>query len=395
MFRELVKGVANSQGSRLTVDQAADLLVKLHSSELMALLELAWNFRVNDAGKQSGHPDRRSDIAGLDDAVLMKMLDPTEDPNSDPPAKPFIDWLLTQQTPTPKLRWPHLIYAYMIENTRIYEVFRRVLHELLHGEKLGSANSDTQKWLRNTDELFYGDGSPFAITNLSSHIRSDLAASRRNAYQRMFGMDLNHGTNEGQPYSYVKANAANSEFVKTFEELLHEVWVGIIHPKSVTVAKPTDDPKIASLATKLHDMLMGRRQYGNLSREEFAFVSMMSWFHLTVDSNLPISRDLKVETSGPEQRLFKIAQQVGLPAHALSRSLFDIADPISRILVQIETGRYNSDKVSTVPELYTEGSKYPDGFDAEPGPERDMRTIINHWSIITGRDMKAKKVALN
>ena len=29
-----------------------------------------------------------------------------------------------------------LIYAYMIENTRIYEIFRRVVHELLHGEKL-------------------------------------------------------------------------------------------------------------------------------------------------------------------------------------------------------------------------------------------------------------------
>jgi hypothetical protein len=283
----------------------------------------------------------------------------------------------------------------MIENTRIYEIFRRVLHELLHGEKLGAANSDTQMWLRNTEELFYGDGSPFAITNISSHIRSDLGASRRNAYQRMFGMDLNHGADEGQPYSFVKANAANSEFVKTFEELLREVWIGMTHTKATAAARPTDDPKIASLATKLHDMLMGRRQYGNLSREEFAFVSMMSWFHLTVEGDLPISKDLKAEASGPEQRLFKIAHRVGLPAHALSRSLFDIADPLSRILIQIETGRYNSNNVSIVPELYTEGSRYPAGFEPEPGPERDLRTIINHWSIITGRDMKAKKVALN
>jgi hypothetical protein len=33
--------------------------------------------------------------------------------------------------------WDHLIYAYMIENTRIYGIFRCVLREFLHGEKLG------------------------------------------------------------------------------------------------------------------------------------------------------------------------------------------------------------------------------------------------------------------
>lgn len=379
MFRQLARAVANGAG----------ILVKLHPLELSTLLELAWNSRFNDAEKQPGHPDRRSDIAGLNDVQIRAVL---EAPNT--PAKPFNDWL-RDSNQSGKLRWPHLIYAYMIENTRIHQIFQRVLHELLHAEKLGSASSETLMWLRNTDELLYGDGSPFAITNLSSHIRSDLAASRRNAYQRMFGMDLNHGNDEGQPYSYIKANASNSEFVKTFEELLREVWIGMTHTKATAAARPTDDPKIASLATKLHDMLMGRRQYGNLSREEFAFVSTMSWFHLSVENDLPISRDLKAEASGPEQRLFKIAQRVGLPAHALSRSLFDIAEPISRILVQIETGRYISDNVSNVPELYTEGSKYPAGFDPEPGPERDMRTIINHWSIITGRDMKAKKVALN
>jgi hypothetical protein len=259
-----------------------------------------------------------------------------------------------------------------------------VLHELLHGEKLGAANSDTQMWLRNTEELFYGDGSPFAITNISSHIRSDLGASRRNAYQRMFGMDLNHGADEGQPYSFVKANAANSEFVKTFEELLREVWIGITYRKAATSARPIDDAKIASLVTRLRDMLRARRQHGNLSREEFAFVSMMSWFHLSVENSLPIIEDLKVETSSPEQRLFKIAQRVGLPAHALSKSLFDIADPISSILIEIESDRFSS--AGTAPELYDK--------DVANSVADTMGTIITHWSIITGRDMKATRVTL-
>ena len=97
----------------------------------------------------------------------------------------------------PGARWDHLIYAYMIENTRIYEIFRRVVHEFLHGEKLGAPGaSETQLWLRTTEELFYRDPPPFSITTVSSHIRPDLRSSRRNAYQRMFGMDLNHGTDE-------------------------------------------------------------------------------------------------------------------------------------------------------------------------------------------------------
>ena len=158
----------------------------------------------------------------------------------------------------------------------------------------------------------------------------------------MFGMDLNHGTDDNKPYPYVKAEAANTEFVSTFEEFLREVWIGIENRNNETGANPKDDAKIADLAKKLHDMLRTRRETGNLSREEFDFVSMLSWFHLTVDSDdLPIVEDLRAQATTPDERLFKIAQRVGLPAHGLSRSYFEIADSISRILIEIETGLFN------------------------------------------------------
>ena len=153
-------------------------------------------------------------------------------------------------------------------------------------------------------------------------------------------MDLNHGREDSQPYPYVKAEVANNEFVATFEEFLREVWVGIVHVPSTSAPNPTDDAKIANLAKKLHDMLITRRQGGNLSREEFVFVAMMSWFHLTLDSNLhQIIADLRAEGASPEQRLFKIAQRVGMPAHGLSQHFFDIADAVSTLLIGIETGR--------------------------------------------------------
>ena len=65
-----------------------------------------------------------------------------------------------------------------------------------------------------------------------------------------------------------------------------------------------------------------------------AFVSMMAWFHLTLEFDSPIVKSLRAEANGPKNRLFKIAERVGLPAHGLSKNFFDIADPISRLLIQ-------------------------------------------------------------
>src|SRR5690606_2743496 len=109
----------------------------------------------------------------------------------------------------------------------------------------------------------------------------------RNAYYRMFGMDLIHGKDNGQVYPYDKAKASNTEFVATFEEFLREVWVAIANLNNQTGENPTDEAAIFNLAVRLHDQLRARRQGGNLAREEFDAVSMMSWLHLTVSFNSP------------------------------------------------------------------------------------------------------------
>lgn len=364
MFRQLA--FTNLPPNLQTQDRenAANALMSRHPFELAAQLEDAWNKRSltsprADLDSLLGSPHNRSNVAGFPNAALF-------------PAP---------RTADTAVRWDHLIYAYMIENTRIFEVFRRVLHELLHGEKLGTPNADATAWLRTTEELFYNDVAPYRITNITSQIRADLRATRRNAYQRMFGMDLNHGADDGKPYTYIKAEAANSEFVATFEELLREVWIGMTLVNASSSPNSTDNAKIHELIRKLFNMLRSRRQNGNLSREEFAAVSAMSWFHLTVEFDSAIVKSLRAEASGTEQRLFKIAERVGLPAHGLSKNFFDVADALSRILIQIEAGDFQN--VGAVPGLFT-----PPG-----GPESDMRTIITHWTAITGRDVKARKVA--
>ena len=366
-----------------TLVPTPDVLFNAHPFELAWLLEEAWRSPITAAGKSLGDPDNRSNLQATppytaDWPPISAALQPilfTGSGDGTPPRRLF--------------RWDHLIYAYMIENTRIYEVFRRVMHEFVHGEKLGTPTDDSQQWLRNTEELFFKDGAPFFITSLDSNIRPDLRANRRNPYQRMFAMELNHGTDDGKPYPYVRADAANTEFVATFEEFLREVWIGMTFVTATASSNPTDPAKIALLATKLKNMLLSRRQSGNLSREEFSAVTAMAWFHLTLEYKntndvAPIVRALRADANGTEQRLFKIAERVGLPAHGLSKHFFDIADVISRLLIQIESGDY--DFADAVPALYTPAS-------GGNTPETAMRAIIANWHPITGHDVKARKVS--
>jgi len=352
----------------------AQSLFRTHPSELALLLEAAWEVgRENIPTVELGRPDHRSDLVGLTRV----------------PPLPISGGAATFAVISrPTIRWHHLIYAYMIENTRIYEIFRRVVDEYLHGEKLGVPLQGSEHWLRNTEELFYKNPAPFLITSVVSHIRPDLGSTRRNAYYRMFGMDLNHGSDDKKEYPYVKAKAHNSDFVSIFEDLLREVWIGITNVTTTTGANPTDDAAIQNLSERLHNMLTSRRETGNLSREEFYAVSTMSWFHLTVEFDSPIVLALRAEANSPEERLFKIAERVRMPAHGKSRSFFEIAEFISVLLTLIETGVLNA--LASARALYDPAVPVTLPPGVPPLPDI-MRTIIIHWSTLTGHDMKTRK----
>lgn len=356
------------------IPEGADGLFIQHPLVLTTLLETAWQKRQHDEHLSLGHPLHRSNIAPLPEYWLapLQAISGMEGPTTVSPVEAaFV------------VQWDHLIYAYMLENTRLFEIFRRVLQEFLYGEKLGVPTEAAQHWLRSTEELFYRDPPPYSIMAITSWIRPDMRATRRNAYHRMFGMDLNHGADDGQPYPYVKAEAYNNEFVTIFEELLREAWVAISNFGNKSGANPTDKGKIGNLASRLKDMLLARRINGNLSREEFVAVATMSWFHLTLQYDSPIVKALRAEANSAEQRLFKVAQRVGLPAHGLSQSFFEIADPISRILILIEAkGSEIAPAITVTSNEIAQTNEI----------QNALNDIITHWSLITGRDMKAGKV---
>ena len=80
-------------------------LFEYHPATLAAILEAAWKYRMHgQEDKPFGHVARPS--PALPDALLKRFA--------------FVD---ASSAVDKTVRWHHLIYAYMIENTRIFEIF--------------------------------------------------------------------------------------------------------------------------------------------------------------------------------------------------------------------------------------------------------------------------------
>ena len=278
--------------------------------------------------------------------------------------------------------WDHLIYAYLIENTRIFDIFSRVLETYMYSENLPIPDLVTQQFLRNTEYLIYGDGMPSMVWTTASRLRRDEIGNRMTVYYWMFGIDLSHAQELAAAHPYTRPDASNREFIPTFESFASEVWKGIENATNTSGVKVTDDEAISTAARRIFDMMATRRLYGNLSREEFRAVALMSWLHLAVMYDSPVVQWLNANGSSAEQRLQKIAERVGMSAHSRTKPLFDLAQAFSFLLQSIETGTYNTP--ANTPLLYTPGSPV----------ERLAEIVIDQYYLATGRDLKAPPVAI-
>jgi hypothetical protein len=129
-------------------------------------------------------------------------------------------------------------------------------------------------------------------------------------------------------------------------------------------------------------MMATRRLNGNLSREEFRAVSVMSYLHLAVLYDSPAVVDLKATASSPEMRLQKIAERIGMSAHPKSKPFFDLAAPFSKLMQQIESGNYNNPALA-------QGLYYP------PSPiSENAEKVIDQYTLATGRDLKSQTVSV-
>ena len=284
----------------------------------------------------------------------------------------------------PGLVWHHLVYAYLVESTGTLEVFAEVVRRLLVGETLGQLSPQSVKWLRTTEELFFRDPPLFSIAGVTSELRPQVRVNRRNAYWRMFGLDLPHpvparwGSTGPAAWKTDVGDGVNTDFRAKWSELLRQVWVGLENSGNTSGANATDPAYVMSLCEALRDMFNDRRRGGLLAREEFAYVTTLSWFHLTLQTNTPIVSDLKAEAASPAERLATLAERVGMRPAQRSRELFDLAEPMSSVLRAIEVDTFNSPNLAAT--LY----------DPNTTLGAEMRDLVNQWQSATGERIKER-----
>ncbi|WP_144384404.1 hypothetical protein [Streptomyces sp. SAJ15] len=283
-----------------------------------------------------------------------------------------------------------LIYAYLIEATGAYEVLSEVVRRLALGETLNAVSPEGLQWARATEELFFRDPPLFTIGGIHSRFRPDIRVETRRAYWIMFGFDLPHpvpprwampGGVGAVPWKVDIGDGVNVGFREKWSELLRQIWLGVENQNNGIGPNPTDSEYVGFLCKAIKDMLAMRRIGGRLAREEFVHVTTMSWFHLTLEQNTSIVRDLKCEGAHPSDRLARIAQRVGMTPAPRARELFDLADLMSAFLRSIELGMFDTGTLAQLLFLPTAGNAQL---------RADVNRIIDLWQSATGDRVKER-----
>ena len=282
--------------------------------------------------------------------------------------------------------WHHLIYAYLLENTGMFEIFAEVVRRATSGETLEISGQPAVQWVRNTEELFFRDPPLFSVGSITSHIRPDERSVRRNAYWRMFGMDFSHdipprwGGRAGTAGWKADVGAGvNTSFREKWSELLRQVWLGYENRKNSSGANATDDAYLLLLCDSIRDMLNMRRRGAALAREEFKAVAVMSWFDETLQFNTPIVQTLKATATSPADRLALVGRAVGMTPAPRSRELFELAELMSLVLRTLESGVLNTEAL--VAHLYKASAL-----------GTTMNRIIDLWQSATGERVKDRPI---
>jgi hypothetical protein len=367
MYRALAKNITPMPQ---TPNDVMAGVLKLHPVQLHRYLDEAWSRggSVPRIEETSTKPKPTDPVYLGDSATIVKVLDRGDELRDDS-GIPRIDG------PQP---WEHLIYAYLLENAGMVRILRRVIELYATGEALEVPQDETRHWLRATEELFFRDPPPFHIGSLTSFIRPDLEAVRRNAYWRLLGMDLDHGGADGRPYPFSRVGAANVDFVANFEQFLREVWQGYLNRMNSSGENAYDPEAVANRAELLAAGLRVRRRQGNLAREEFFFTAMLSWFHLLLESDNTVIVDLKAQATNPAERLRKIGERVGIQPHPRARNLIEMAEAASTILRLVEL------------EVFSDISGVGALTEMDTSTRSEALEIITHWSAATGRNLKVR-----
>jgi hypothetical protein len=341
-----------------------------------------------------------TDTIGLVDptGITFPMYNPL---NSQPGPKPPVEAFIKFNTPP-----YHLIFSYLVENTRMVQIFERLISMYVHDEKLTKTNNvDAFRWIMNTESLFFSGARASERRGSSSQLRPVPEATRRNAYLRMFGMDLAFGDQNNNSFPYVKAESTNSSFITLFESFLIEFWRGFTNANNTSGQNTTDTEHLEDLARRLQELMMSRRttdlnfnnyRYFNLSVEEYSSYIFLYWLFFIVSFDSPVVDYLNCNANTPGERLINIGKKVGLPAHNKSVAILDIAQPMNLILRSMELGLFNnSNFLQRVIRSLSTINPIVNPTPQEINILNNMLLIINNWEKATGHKIKNPESNIN
>lgn len=374
MIQQLVQRLVSLGAGAVTTEQAATQVLLADPMDLVLHMEQIWQAAAPWGPNTTAPPvttgPTTSKAKGIRESLWeLGAFSDSAPPRSSPPA------------------WDHLIYAFALENTRAYQILRKVVKEFRAGESLGVPSVSTQRWLDATEGLLFNAANLFPAWLSTSDVRRSSEQVRRNLYWRVLGMDLAFGDEDNKPFIYDKASAANSSFVKLFEELLYEVWQAITNTRNTSGVNAADDDRIYRLAEQLTFILRSRRQNQLLAREELAATTVLGWAELTLSTNTPLVTDLRAQATNAADRLRIIGERVGIPAHTRSGSFFAMASDLSLFLRTLEAGFVTGPQFAWL--FYAEAAPAPLPAGATLLTS-SARRIITEWSAATGRDLKQR-----
>jgi hypothetical protein len=271
--------------------------------------------------------------------------------------------------------WDHLIYAYMIESTRVCEIFRKLSALYKSGAQLPPPSIASRQFWFMADSVILSPPQAICVWTGASRTPEEEEASRHALYRNTFAREFS-GADENRRAGF--AQSSTPDFFAKFEAFLGEAWRGIVQARSPQAQRDTNHQKLASLAMDLSNQLVTMRERTSLTLEEFRAVAIASMLHVVVSVNSQVVNDLGANAVSSAERLALMGKKCGIAPSPRAPALFEISRPLSVILRALESGAFND-----VP-----GAR----FLCSNGNLQDLfETAIGLYNEAVGKDLTARK----
>jgi hypothetical protein len=298
--------------------KTADLL-RAHPLEIAALVENRWRERAGEVGASPEFAWPESTIQ----QVLIRDFDKR---------------LITPAELKQAELWPHLIYAYLIENTGIFEIFQKLSELYRLDSRLPPLKNDSRRFWFMVDSLIFSAPPPMTVLSAGALRGSDEQLERQALYRKVLNLELSNSKENAQHYQSRTPGTPTGDLISNIGAFLHETWRGIVQARPGSIgSKDVNYQKIVSSANAIRNQLSTQRERSDLSLAEFRAAGIMSLLEVAVSDNTAVVEDLNAMSSSAAERLRLIGKQCGIAPNPRAAALFEIAPHFSVLLRFIET----------------------------------------------------------